>query len=330
MSALFSLIKADCIKCDARRLVEEARRHAELPDWSGERPLKNAHVEGLMDRIKAGKAIPFIWMTIKVGQIVYRENGNHSANAIVRLDEAGLLPNQPYIIFRSDFKAEATDGVAELFWQIDSQLTMRSKLDIAGAYVGLSERLKDLTPSGAKAALEGIRWHEVKIEGTMMPSGEEMYTLFNNEAYHPFIRWYAQTNLANMKPVNKRPAVGAMYAQFEESETQTKEFWSQYLTGEAVITDSPVGRLRDLLDSHNAGAASSANCIKQGKSKSPKSTLVGDMLTPDQLYSFCNIAWNCFVSGEQTVQTFRLPSSGKRVAPLTVDLEGHFVEGGNT
>jgi hypothetical protein len=329
MTALFTLVSAECLKCDARRLVDEARRHAGLPDWAGERPLKQAHIENLMDRIKAGRAIPFNWKVIQVGENTFREDGNHSANAIIRLDEAGLLPVQQYVVFRATFKADSKDGVAELFWQIDSQLSVRSKLDLAGAYIGLSDSLKDLSRDGAKAALDGIRWHETKIEGTMMPAGEEMYTLFNVEAYHPFIRWYATTNLAHMKPVNRKAAVAAMYAQFSESEGHTKEFWGTFLTGESVVTNSPVGRLRDLFDAHNAGNAASSNAIRQGRSKTPKSTVVGDTLTPDQLYSFCNIAWNHAASGEKAVETFRLPSSGKRVNPLTVDLEGKFVEGGD-
>lgn len=327
--SLFSLKSAECIRCDRKRLVEEARRHAALPDWDGERPLKEAHVGGLADRIKAGRAIPFFWALVELGRDLFRENGNHSANAVIRLDEAGALPDQQYAVFRSVFKTDSKDGVAELFWQFDSTLTMRSKVDLAGAYIGLNDALKDLSRDGAKRALDGVRWHETKVEGNMLPAGEEMYTLFNVEAYHPFIRWYAGTSLAKWKPANQRAAVAAMFAQFSESETHTREFWGTFLTGESLVTDSPVARLRDLFDAHNAGAASSSNAIRQGRSKGPKSTVVEDTLTPGQLFSFCNIAWNHYVSGEKAVTTFRLPASGKRVDPLTVDLDGKFVEGGD-
>jgi hypothetical protein len=327
MSGEFSLVSAECVKCDRRKLVEEARRHAGLPDWSGERPLKEGHVVGLMTRIRDGRAIPFDWAAVEVGKEVYRENGNHSSNAIIRLDEAGELPDQKYIVFRSLFKASGKDGVAELFWQYDSTLSMRSKVDLAGAYIGLNDALKDLSRDGAKRALDGVRWHEIKVEGTMMPAGEEMYTLFNVESYHPFIRWYAGTSLSGMKPCNTRAAVGAMFAQFSESESHTREFWGTFMTGESLATDSPVAKLRDLFDAHNAGAASSSNAIRQGRSKGPKSATVEDTLTPNQVYSFCNIAWNHFVSGEKSISTFRLPASGKRVDPLTVDLDGRFVPG---
>jgi hypothetical protein len=327
MGSLFSLVSADCIKCDKNRLVEEARRHAGLPDWDGERPLKQGHVEELMDRIKAGRTIPFYWSKIQVGSDWFRENGNHSANGIIRLDEAGLLPNQQYVVFLSSFRAQNKDGVAELFWQFDSQLSIRSKLDIAGAYIGLSDQLKDLSREGAKCALDGIRWYETKINGTIMPSNEAMYTLFNVETYHPFIRWFATTSLVRTKPANKRPAVAAIFGQFSESEERTKEFWRSYMTGESVVTDSPVGRLRDLFDAHNEGAASGSNAIRQGKSRGKKNTIVGDTLSPYQLYCFCNVAWNHFVCGEKSITTFRLPSDGKWVNPLTVDLDGNFVEG---
>src|SRR5512132_2172786 len=92
--------------------------------------------------------------------------------------ESARVPNKP--------------SLALLFRQFDDRKSNRSPSDVASAYQGLYEELRDVPRGPAKMAVEGACWYDRNIEGLPAPNGDDQYVRFREPALHEFIRWIGE------------------------------------------------------------------------------------------------------------------------------------------
>src|SRR6185503_4370700 len=86
----------------------------QLPPSLTERALQEKRVKRLQDKIEGGRAIPFFWASAKLDGKEYRVNGQHSSEALSRMN--GTLP-AGLIVHRDIYTVKGQDGLILLFRQ---------------------------------------------------------------------------------------------------------------------------------------------------------------------------------------------------------------------
>lgn len=275
--SLFRLVASKTHEVDRAVALRMAEKHASMQHSPTERDLDPKHVEELVSRIKGGRMIPFCWATVKYGSKTYRMNGQHSSSAL--LAAADSTPVRVVIHF-DEFEAGTPEAMAELFRQFDSRISTRSRQDVAGAYQGLVLALEKVDRRHGKLGVEGVAWYQRSIEKLPVQSGDDLYGMFLNESYHPFLRWLNGVLSVKTPELKNAPVVGAMYATYIASESGAQEFWTHVARGDLVDDDDPRSVLsRALVE------------IKENKDV-PRPA-------PAEFYAKCVKAWNAFRGGEK-------------------------------
>jgi hypothetical protein len=219
-----------------------------------ERDLSPGRVEHLDAKMKAGHVLSFHRATAKLGDTVYRMNGQHSSDMLVALN--GAFPENA-VAHIDHYEVDSIDGLALLFRQFDDRKSSRAPLDISGAYQCLHPTLRDLPRSYAKLAVESINWYNgqiAKINGEghatdVALKGDEVYTLFSAEKHHDFIIFIAKMLSIKTPEMLRKDVIGAIYATYlkakdtdnEEIVEWVKEFWRSVAVGDtgAMEEDDP-------------------------------------------------------------------------------------------
>ena len=193
------------IKSEVRPLTMElATKHLNTTPSPTEREINPLRTKHLTEKIKAGHAVPFHWATAKLGETIYRMNGQHSSKALTDLN--GAFPEKLVVHF-DEYSVDTRDDMAVLFRQFDDRKSSRTPSDVAGAYQGLYDNLSDVTRPVAKLGLEGYGWWSKNVEGLPVPAGDDLYTMFANTNLHDFLHFLAE--IYSIKtPEMKRPQIG--------------------------------------------------------------------------------------------------------------------------
>jgi hypothetical protein len=242
----FSLIEAKLLHLDDTTAREAAAKHLALPQSKVERDFEEPHARWLAERVRGGKAIPFLWMVAVCQGKHYRINGRHSAQMIHTYE--GELPS-PLVVLLARYDTPTEPAMADLFRQCDARRSSRSMLDISGAYQGIYEDIASCNKKNAKMALEGVNWYLRVIKGHGdVPKGEDLYEQFGNAELHPFIRWFDQTSTAKTPELRFAPVVGAMYSAFLIDRPAAEKFWREVALNNAGDDGQPSSMLAsDLL-----------------------------------------------------------------------------------
>jgi len=159
-----------------------------------ERELLPSRVKHLEEKIRAGLAVHFNWVSAQLNGTRLRMNGNHSSNAILNIAMDGTLP-EDLIVHRDHYQVDDTMGLALLFRQFDDRKSTRSLKDICGAYQGLFEDLRDIPRDTAKLAVEGVSWYRRYVfnpQGLPVLKGDDVGILFGEQPLHSFIRFLGE------------------------------------------------------------------------------------------------------------------------------------------
>jgi hypothetical protein len=132
-----------------------------------------------------------------------------------------------------DYAVDKIDDLAELFRQFDDRKSGRTSNDVAGAYQGLEEDLRDVPRGPAKIAVEGAAWYDSKIEGLPQESGDGVYKLFHNKNLHGYIRWIGELFSIKTPELRRVTVVAAMYGTFSKNESEARKFWADVVRGGA-------------------------------------------------------------------------------------------------
>lgn len=226
----FRLINAE-VKTLTPEFAEQFRNLEASPT---ERELNENRIKHLREKAEAGTLVTFHWSTAKLGSRVLRMNGQHSSNMLVGLN--GHFP-KGLKVHLDEYEVDDKDALAVLFRQFDDRKSGRSAGDVAGAYQGLHEPVKDVNRQTAKLAVEGVGWYRRNVEGIPVPSGDGMYELFSETGLHSFIRWMGELFTVKTPEMKRQTVVSAIYGTFIANETEAKTFWSEVARGGVEYED---------------------------------------------------------------------------------------------
>jgi hypothetical protein len=194
-----------------------------MPGSVTERDLDPKRTKALKERVLNGTALSFIWARAKVlatGE-VFRVNGNHSSNMLAGLN--GSMP-EGLMVHIDDYEVTEVNGLATLFRQFDYRGSSRNIADISGAYQMLVPDLRDVPKARARKAVEGVCWYLRRIIGDNAPRGDDIYGLFNQDEYHPFVRMVGRIYTSKTSEFTT-PVIGAMYGTFDVAPDEAETFW---------------------------------------------------------------------------------------------------------
>jgi hypothetical protein len=168
------------------------------------------------------------------------------------------------------------EGLALLFRQFDHRKSGRTPTDVAGAYQGLYEALKEVPRPAAKLAVEGANWYRRAVEGLPAASGDDVYTLFGDASLHSYVRWIGDVFSVKTPELRRMTIVAGMYGTFETNEAEARKFWREVSRGGVEFEENhPTTVLDGFLKS-----------IIEDKKKLE--------LKPANLYQASVYAWNAF------------------------------------
>lgn len=270
MTPFFKLLTSEVLPL-TKELAEEFKSMAASPT---ERLLDKGRVKHLKDKVLAGQAVTFQWVTANLGELTLRMNGNHSSNALCELN--GSFPDG-LMVHREAYEVPDEASLAYLFRQFDDRKSGRSPSDVSGAYQGLHEPLREVNRHVAKHGIEGIVWYRRFVEGIPVPNGDDIYSMFAEAGTHGFLRWLGETLNMKTPELTRAPIVSAMYGTYNASETGARAFWSSVARGGAEFDETAPATVLD-------------TWLKDQKdNKNPNRRV-----TPGQLYQGCVYAWNAF------------------------------------
>lgn len=237
--ASFQLITSEALPLTHALAIE----FRDLPGSPTERELNQGRMRHLAQKIEQGLTVPFHWATATMpdGQ-KYRINGQHSSTLLANLN--GGFPEKA-IVYRDEYTVDGPDGLASLFRQFDDRKSGRTAADVAGAYQGLEDALKDTAKPIAKLGIEGVSWYRRYIEKVPTPVGDEQYRLFHESQLHRFLLWLNDVFSIKTPELKRVPVVAAMHATFEKNEEEARKFWMQVARGGKEYEDEAPSTVLD-------------------------------------------------------------------------------------
>jgi hypothetical protein len=166
-------------------------------------------------------------------------------------------------------------------------VSIRSKGDIAGSYQGMEANLRGVPRDAAKIAVDGIAWHLGRRVGLPVPRGVEVYDLFHEAQYAPFIIWIGNTLTMKTPELKKAPVVGAIYATWERDPDTAKTFWQEVARGGEEFSDKAPSSALD-------------RWLQETKVKKRRV-----QITDAQLYQGCLHAWNAMRTGKTSIENIK-------------------------
>lgn len=268
---MFQLVKSE-VRDLTPRLTQE---FCEMEASPTERELNPQRVKHLREKADAGLLVTFHWSVANFNGKRLRMNGQHSSTMLAGLD--GNFP-KGLKVHVDEYEVTDSGDLATLFRQFDDKKSSRSTNDVAGAYQGLHQELRDIPRTSAKLAVDGISWYQRAVEGDASRGGDDAYTRFGDQRVWPFIKWIGEI-FSIKTPELKRPAVvGAMYATFISNEKISRTFWDKVARGGDEYNDMAPETVLD-------------NWLKAATDKEKKEIL---KIKPAHFYQGCVYAWNAY------------------------------------
>jgi hypothetical protein len=208
---------------------EFARQHRDLTPSPTERELQAARLRMLRRKADDGKLVTFHWSTARLGETVYRMNGQHSANMLCELD--GAFPQGLYVHL-DEYAVDSEADLAELFRQFDDRKSGRSAGDVAGAYQGLEKDLQEVPRRVAKKGIEAVSYYRQEFEQRKdTKKGDDQYSLFHEGDLHPYLQWIATVFNQKTSELFVVPVMAAMYGTWLKNPEAAEEFWDDVAKG---------------------------------------------------------------------------------------------------
>lgn len=279
---------------------ELAVRYIDLPIFPGEREVTDAHVQRLVDALRAGEFNPHnvtIATALMPDGTEYKINGQHTAWAVF------LMPGTFAMKVREQkYKVKDEDQLRALYSSFD-RAKARSEAHVAKIHLAYSEIVEKLGSRVLTTLHSGYRlWRYPDNKTNRRVSARQIAAEILKEHKDLFLtagKFYQETCMQLSHKHMRRVAVaGALFATFSKTSTKAPEFWEPVATGVGLEKQTdPRLKLRDWLTAFAIRGSTSA-------SKSSVST--------ETMYKACLTAWNHWRDGKD-VQILRTPGDRPRV-----------------
>jgi hypothetical protein len=245
-----------------------------------ERDLNPGRLKHLRQKADAGYLTVFSWAIAKIGDRLVRINGQTSSTMLCQLN--GSFP-EGLMVNVSTYEVDDDFALAMLFKQFDDRRSARGCADISGSFQNSVPVLREIPKGVGKIGIEGIAWYRWEAQRAPVQSGDDIYSLFFDEAYHPFLLWLGELFKEGIgHELKSRAVIASLYATYSANFGAQKEdarlFWALVARGGVEYED-------------DAPATVLSEWLKAATDK----TLPRDprkIITPHALYSACIYAWN--------------------------------------
>lgn len=234
----FKLLNAE-VKPVTKDLVSQFRNMLASPT---ERELNPARVKHLREKADAGQLVTFQWAVARFKGQDYRMNGQHSSTMLDELAKTanGNFPTDLKVHMDTYDVGNDEGALAILFRQFDDRKSGRTPGDVAGAYQGLNEKLRDVPRASAKLAVEGVSWYRRHILGVNKNlTGDDIFVQFAEQGLETFIIWVGEIFTIKTPEMKRKEIVAAMYACFADgNEQEARNFWAEVARGGKEYDDN--------------------------------------------------------------------------------------------
>lgn len=286
--------------------IDLAKKHRDMQEFFGERPLGEARRSYLRAEILGGRAKLFDWVLAFVAstQSWYRVNGKHSSTVVV--DLAHQLPTGMQACV-SKYHCDTIEDLAELWAVFDSKASARSSRDIYHAVSSTIDELSGISDPVINVCVTGINISRTfryeppqkkeKVDLTEVGGGDPLTKKFlspvekasvlrENWPFVLFVEGVAHSKTKSRKHVFRGPVIAAMFETYRKDQDACYEFWNSIATDMAY----PATVERWL---HNYLSTST---IQGGN---------GKVVLPREMYVVCLLAWNTWRKGQVRVPAYK-------------------------
>jgi hypothetical protein len=267
----FKRVKSELFEGGANQLRRVIEAHRAIQATPVEREFDLKWAQEIKERVAAGHSVSFMWavadlpMNGKLARL--RVNGNHSSWALAELLREDALPIN-LAVHLDTYSVSDRDGAVLLFRQFDNRKSSRTKEDISGAYQCFHETIRGCSRRSAKLAIEGVAWYRRDVQCYGVPSGDELYTLFNEDRLHPFVLMVDGSIDSKCNEMKRVPVAAAMFGSWQDDARLSEKFWRLVALGSkrsesdaASDLDDELVRIRDEKEHVTAGDVY-AKCAK--------------------------------------------------------------------
>jgi len=259
---------------------DEVVQFRTYPATSTERELKDGRVTHLNDKVEAGLAVTFHWVTAAVKELndqIRRLNGQHSSIMLQKRIAAGKFPKGLKVL-REHFEVDDGNGLALLFRQFDDRASSRQPIDVSGVYQGLHPQLASVNRKIGKLAVDGYTWYQRNVEKVPTPMGDDSYSAFNDSGLYPYILWLNELFAVKSKEMQFPAIVAAIVGTYMGNEGGARAFW------------------HDVVSLANGDDDSTPQTVLSNWLLTIKADKI-DRPDPAHLYQGCIYAWNAYRDG---------------------------------
>lgn len=245
-----------------------AREVATLPACPSDRPRREALIDFLKSKIKAGEFRNAEWADclVRETESVYRANGKHTSNSFVELFDEGYEPNGE-VVLRTKYVVDTMEDLAKLYSSFDNKRSARKSDEIWHVYAQSNDTLSQMSSRVIGAAARGIGVYSFASPDERLDDvlGQKLIE------HTDFVVWFSQIYEAGpdktIKNALKRSEVSAaMFGTFKKAPQKATEFWSLVRDGGGANPKSPERMLNKFLrenaPNRGRGAASHKNKVQ--------------------------------------------------------------------
>lgn len=305
----------DIIRPDAigtsRRLISErkvnfthdlATKILQLAEFTGERGLRNKHVEYLISCMLNGTFMTS-WVRLITAFCVedgkdYRCNGQHTCWARLELPEDWEHAGQVTV---EKYECQTVADVRILYSMIDRGAP-RTRAHVTHAYMSGSPEFSEISAEAAAKLPAGLAfwlWEKTDERGRHDPSQVATLILGEHLKLSQEVGGILSSTTSRAALILRRsPVIGSMFATCQKSISDSKEFWARVMDGVGMAS---VRDPRLLL--HN----------ELVKIRLSRSNAGNKVVTHEELYRICIHAWNAWRRGDE-LKSLRGSAGGKRPA----------------
>lgn len=252
------------------------KQFASMVEWKGERLLKKSRVDSLRREFEKGHFYSPTWSTVKVGNRVYRMDGQHSSNMLASIPPDNF-PKGLHVFLR-EFQADSIADLPKLFGDFDrssSSRTMKERVKACAAIYG------DISEIGLDYVVRGTGAISYSKNGGTQSPFEDREAILSDPYNRKFVVW--MHSVTTDKIIWRVPVVAAFFDMWNVDQSDAGIFLSQ-VASVSETNKQPAMKLREFLRTNT----SAGGC----------STKMG---APPRMFYVKSIhAWNAWRNGQTT------------------------------
>lgn len=228
------------------QLAEEFDR---MSRWKGERDLNPSRMAYLLTSMNV-VALPFVWITVTIAELLYRMNGQHSSRLFC---ERPALIRPGMIVHRVNYSCDTLEQISKLYGTIDARASARTISEVNRSFSQGHPRLDKHTRSFINLCSTGIRTATRGITDRSSLSVVELgELLLGHLDFIDFVAEILPKKTSTASHLWRSPVLYALYRTWEVDADAAKKFWILVRDGDHP-RDTPPDMLRDYLKATTLG-----------------------------------------------------------------------------